>query len=116
MKARTKRDAKVTSGSTTFGLRSERGLGWSGAPCQGYYSLVEHTAKDKTDRINCPRIFEVMQRIFGKTFPDFGSEFEVTVTVKVIKEGIPSKKKCHNPWPGHTCPAGTRRNRIRKLG
>lgn len=87
-------------GSTTFGLKSERSLGWAGAGCQGYYNLVEHTAKDSTDRINAPKMFDLIERALG-TIPEFGTEFEIEVTVRVKKHGKPSKRKCHNPWAAH---------------
>ena len=90
-------------GSTTFGLKAERGLGWSGAPCEGFYSLVEHTAANAHDRINEPNMFDLIGRTLGG-YPEPGSEFEVTVTIRITKHGKPSKKKCHNPWPAHRCP------------
>lgn len=94
---------KVKSeGSTTFGLRAERSLGSAVAPCGGYYNLVEHTAKDSTRRINKPDMYDLIRRALGG-HPEFGSEFEITVTVRVVEHGRPSTKKCHNPWPAHRC-------------
>ncbi len=89
-------------GTTTFGLRAERRNGWAGAPCSGYYSLVEYTSDDRTEQINDPSCFKILQRALGE-LPAFGSEFEVTVTVRVTKTGKASTKKCHNPWPSHRC-------------
>jgi hypothetical protein len=89
-------------GTVSFGLKAERGLGWSGAPCEGYYALQEYTSKDSTERINSPTMFDVLQRALG-TLPPHGSTFEVTVTVAVKKRATPSKTKCHNPWPAHHC-------------
>jgi hypothetical protein len=89
-------------GTISFGLKAERGLGYAGAPCEGYYWLQEYTSKDSTERINSPSMFEVLQRALGK-LPPHGSTFEVTVTVAVKERAVASKKKCHNPWPGHSC-------------
>jgi hypothetical protein len=85
-----------------FGLRADRGLGGAGAPCQGYYHLVEYTSDDKTAQINHPSMFDVIKRALGEV-PPHGSKFEIEVTVRVVHEAPPSKKDCHNPWPSHRC-------------
>jgi len=85
-----------------FGLRAERGLGSAGGPCQGYYNLVEYTSKDETAQINDPSMFQLIKRALGE-LPPHGSTFEIEFTVRVVEEGKPSKKQCHNPWPGHRC-------------
>lgn len=90
------------SGTTTVLLKPARNLGWSGAPCGGYYHLKEFKAKDETDRINCPQMFDLIERALGH-YPEFGSEIEVIVQIRVVKRAKPSPKKCHNPWPSHGC-------------
>lgn len=85
-------------GSTKVLLRPDRGLGWSGAPCGGYYQLVEFRAEDATDRINSPTMYDLIGRALGH-HPEFGSEIEVRVFVRVVRRARPSAKKCHNPWP-----------------
>jgi len=104
-KSRTKKKATrkpKNEGTVSFGLKAERGLGWSGAPCEGYYALQEYTSRDSTAKINSPSMFEVLKRALG-SLPPHGSTFEVTVTVAVKDRAKPSTKKCHNPWPGHYC-------------
>jgi len=99
----TKKHKHKDEGTTTVLLKPDRGLGWSGAPCEGYYALEEFKAKDKADRINCPNVHELIDRALDGDLPEFGSEIEVTVSVRVIKRAKPSTKKCHNPWPAHRC-------------
>jgi hypothetical protein len=100
-------------GFTTFGLRAERRLAHAGAPCSGYYSLVEYSSKDSTKQINTPDMFDLIKRALG-SHPEFGSEFHVRVEVTVTKRAKPSTKQCHNPWAAHRCPPPPKRKRRRK--
>ncbi len=49
-----------------------------------------------------------LQVVAWAEHPEFGSEFEVTVNVVVKKSAPRDRKKCHNPWPAHTCPKVTK--------
>jgi len=98
-----KTESKAEAKTVTFGLRAERNLGCSSAPCQGYYHLVEYTSDDDTEQINHPSMLEILKRALGKDLPPHGSTFEVEVTVRVVNAAKPSTKQCHNPWPSHRC-------------
>lgn len=107
-----KKTPKKNQGTATFGLIANRNVSYAGAPCSGYYNLVEFTSKDSTDKINSPSMYDLIERALGH-HPEFGTEFEITVQVKVTRRGVASTKACHNPWSGHTCRAPAKKRRAR---
>jgi hypothetical protein len=62
-------------------------IGWCGSGCHGYQILH-------------PPI-----EIPGWDLPP-GTELQVDTIVTVLKRAKPTKKRCENPWPSHTCNDG----------
>lgn len=88
------------TGEVTVLATSQRDLGWAGAPCEGYMRYEEHGNPDGHKGV--PTIFSLVERALGDQ-PEFGSTVLLTVTVKVTKAERRSPRKCHNPWPAHSC-------------
>jgi hypothetical protein len=77
-------------------VRSERNVSWGGAPCGGWLQLFEEPAPNKRGKYLTPSI------PWDDSWEP-GSIVEVTISVKLVKAGPRSRKKCHNPWPAHRC-------------
>ena len=75
-------------------VRSERNVGWSGAPCSGFLQLFEDPAPDESGKYHTPSI------PWDDSWEP-GTVVNVEITVTLVKLAPRSRKKCHNPWPAH---------------
>ncbi len=88
------RQDRVTEITKRVTVRSSRGVGSAGAPCDGWLQLHEEPAPDAHGVSHPPSI------PWDDSWEP-GSVVDVTITVTLVKAAPKSRKKCHNPWPAH---------------